>query len=249
MEFYRSNLHANRTLRILAVSLMLFFSSLSVVAHARSDVKTNGLKPDTRESVQNIGQALLLAKRSYKENQNTAALRDSIQQTRQLVNELTRPIMTQQIQLTKPNKTPQNTSNARPKSLPSDWHQARASEITQLQAASAKLRSQCQSIQSARNVKASPSLLDSVASFFTGKSNLNNSTKFVIEPVTDNALTHLEKIDSDIKIALALPAAQRQQRLHELAEELNISSKPVQADIKDNVAPTFSNRTQHRRSW
>lgn len=249
MEFYRSNLHTNRTLRILAVGFMLFFSSLSVVARASSDVKTNGLKPDTREYVKNIGQALLLAKRSYKEDQNTAALRDSIQQTRQLVNELTRPIMTQQIQLTKLNIATQNTSKVQAKSLSSDWHQAKASEITQLQAATAKLRSQCQFLQSARNIKASPSLLNSVVSFFTGKSNLNNPTKFVIESVSDNALTHLEKIDSDIKIALALPAVQRQQRLYELAEELNISSKPVQTDIKDNVAPTFSNRTQHRRSW
>ncbi len=247
MELYRLNLPANRVLRIVVISFILSFSSLPLVAHANSDIKTNGLKPDVMESVRSVGQALLLAKRSYKEDQNTAALRDSIKQTRKMVNELMRPIMTQQIQLTKLNKPTQNTSNLRSRNLPSDWHQVKASEITQLRTATARLRSQCQSLRSARNIKASPSLLDSVVSFFTGKA--NNSPKLVLEPVTDNALTYIEKIDSKIDVALALPAEQRHQRLRELAEELNISSKPTQTDNIDTVTPTFSSRTHHRRSW
>jgi len=249
MEFFSLNLYANRALRMVAIGLMLSFSSLSIIAHASSDVKTNGLKPDTRESVRNIGQALLLAKRSYKVDENINTLRSSIMQTQQLVNELTQPIMTQHIQLTQSKQSTQVAASVQPSSQPSGWHQAQASKITQLRAATAKLRSLCQSLQGAKSAKTSSSLFDSVTRFFTGKANRNKSTKFVFAPVTSSVLTYLEQIDSKIEVALALPAVQRQQRLHELAEELNITDKPIQTDNKDIITPTLSNRTQHRRSW
>jgi len=187
--------------------------------------------------VRSIGQALLHAKRSYKNDQNTSALRNNIKQTRQLVNELTQPIMTQQIQ------------NVRSTGLSTSWHQTQASKITQLRTAASNLRSQCQTIRGAKSAGVSPSILDSVISFFTGEVKSTNSSNHILTSVSENALTHLEKVDSEIETVLALPAAQRQQRLRKLAEELNIVGQPIRTDDKKIITPTLSNRTQHRRSW
>jgi len=251
MDFYGLNIQRHRPSRLLVFGLMLSFSCLPIAGQCSPAVEMSGLKPDTRESVRAIGQALLHAKRSYKGNQSNSALRDSIKQTRQLVNELTQPLKPQQIELVNPNQSAQGaaSANARSKLLPTGWHQAQATKIASLRTVTSNLRSQSQKLRSSRgNATATSSFFDSVIGFFTGRDKPVKSSMFILTPVTNSALTYLEQVDAEMEIALALPASQRQQRLRELVDELNIVGQPIRIDDKKIVSPTLSNRTQHRRS-
>jgi len=228
-----------------------------LTSHAESTGAVTGLKPETRESVRQVGQSLLRAKRAYVPDQDVAALRVSVDQVRRLVSVLTEPLKATTLQLeTVSTAAPTTTASVagQPVSQLAAWRQARAAEISQLRSATANLRSQCQAIRDQRQSaasKASPSLLDSVVTFFTGaQTDTEGADASIVTPVTAAALTRLEQVETDIEDALDLPAAERQQRLSTLAETLSLDGRRLRTDEDEKIAsPTLSSRTQHRRAW
>lgn len=222
-------------------------------ADSRADLKE--LKPETRESVRNIGQALLRARRAYKPDQNIAALRDDIDEIRRLLNLLTEPSVSAQIRLEPSANTSSGTRNLNKPSVPPSmsWRQARAPEIDRLRNAMSNLKKQSRMLrEKLGRAKASPSILDAIARFFTGaQQGAGGSHAIIMTPVTDTALSRLERLDTEVEAALALPAAERRRHLHDLVAALNIGSsrQRLRKAAEKTVSPTLSSRTKHRRTW
>ncbi len=235
--------YSKHCLVILGLGLLFGLYIRPVHSQTAAYFDTPGLEPETREAVVGVGRALLLAKRSYVPDPAVTALRNDIDQIRQLLAVLAQPLDGAEIQLQSVNT---------PAPSPPAWQQVRAAEINQLRSAAANLRSQVETFLDDRDgADVSPSFLESVVSFFTGEESrprVRGAGAQVAAPVTRAALLRLEQLDTEIETALSLPADERLQRLRELADVLRFDAERIHTADKV-VTPTMSTRTQHRRSW
>jgi len=238
---------------MLLLGLFVLAAWLPALTHAESDAITAGLKPETREAVRGVGQALLQAKRSYTPQQDITPLRDNIEQIRRLLGTLTAPAgMNPRIEIAITTSSAASPLTTQAVSRLPDWQQMRAGEIKQLRTATATLGQRCRALRKARMPTVQKmSLFDSVITYFTGKPAASVDGKLpVITPITSAALARLEQLDTEIAEVLALPAAERQARLKEMTVALRPGRQ--RPGVRDNPAeetPTFTSRTQHRRSW
>jgi len=237
--------------RALVLGLMLHMAYLPVHANAETRSEQTGLTPETREAVRGAGRALLQAKRRYIPPQDTAVLRDTIKRVRrQIVLLTTPPSSNTPIKI---NRAGASIVTNQSLSVVPDWQQDHADDIQQLSVATGELSQQCQTLRrEIEPVVQSRSLVNSVMSFFTGSSvSQTNAGPAVITPVTSAVLTRLEQVESEVAEALALPAAERQQRLELLIVSLKFNDQRVEIDDGEQerkaVSPTLSSRTQHRQ--
>ena len=208
-----------------------------------------GLEPQTREAVRGVGQALLGAKRSYVPDPEAAALRDSVEALHRSVSTLVQPLSPARLQLQPaPGAVAQSLAGQVQNAATTTPEPAHTEDISRLHSQLATLRQQVQARRDqARGTAVSPSLLDKVVGFFTGKPVDDNGRASVVTPVTDAALAHLEQVDAQLEAALALPAAERRQQLRTLQNALSVHDQRVLAIDSRTVTPTLTTRTHHRR--
>ncbi|GEM_PF-1900711 len=241
--------------RTLLLGLLITVAGSPAQSFAGSTEAPTGLKPETRAAVRGVGHALLQAKRRYTPQQDISALRDRIKQVRRLVKTLTAPVTASTwIKVVTSTPSAASSSTTPAVSQAPDWRQVRAGEIQQLQSATARLRQQCQALRKSVTPAArKTSLFDTVVRYFSGRPATSmNGKPNIIAPVTSVALARLEQLDTEVTDAIALPAAERQQRLKAMSVALRPGKQ--RTGIRDNTTevkptPTFTTRTQHRRSW
>lgn len=242
--------HRRCSRRSIAFGPIIGLAFLSVTAQADTAAQINELKPETRDAVRAVGQAVLRAKRAYTPDPAGVALRDDVKAVREFVKALAEPspntpirIQSAGAQSAAPSVSPETT-----------WRQARAADIGRLRSAVANVRTKSRALRekAAGAQRPSPSFLDSIMNYFTGAppSTVGKRTA-IVTPVTTPALSRLEGLDTEIDAALALPAAQRQQRLRDLIATLSPGeTSPQLHDVDEKpVSPTMTTRTQHRRTW
>lgn len=236
--------------RAMALGPLVGLALLSVTAQADTTAQAPELKPETRDAVRAVGQAVLGAKRTYTPDPDAVALRDDVKAVREFVAALAEPSPNTPIQI----RSAGAQSTAPSASPETAWRQARAADIGRLRSAVANLRNNSRALRekAAGAQSSSPSLLDSVVTFFTGGQRGADGTRTsIVTPVTTHALTRLEGLDTEIEAALALPDAQRQQRLRDLVASLSPGEPSPQLHVADEkpLSPTMTTRTQHRRTW
>ena len=217
-----------RRLLALCVIAVAVFSS---TAGAAPVAEVKGLKPETRDAVRGVGQALLRANRSYIPDPAVATLRNNVGTVRGLVKALAEPLTTKTIHLK--SIAPASSGAARIQGVPvspeAAWRQDKALEISRLRSAVADLRKRCQA--------------------FRKKTTGVHSA--VIAPVTPHLLARLERLDKEIESALNSPETERHQRMRDLVATLSPreSNSSVHNVAEKNISPTIATRTQHRRTW
>ncbi len=223
---------------------------LSVSVQADNTTHASELNPETRDAVRAVGQAVLRAKRTYTSDPTAVALQDEIKAVREFVKALAEhsantPIRIQSAgaQSTAPSVSPEAA-----------WRKARAADIGRLRSAVANLRHKGRALRekAVGAQRSSPSFLDSIVNYFTGvQPGTAGKRSAIVTPVTTHALTRIDGLDTEIEAALVLPAAERQQRLRDLAATLSPGAQRPRLHDGDEkpVSPTITNRTQHRRTW
>ena len=236
--------------RSIAFGPIIGLALLSITAQAETTAQANELKPETRDAVRAVGQAVLRAKRTYMPDPDAVALRDDVKAVREIVKALAEPspntpirIQSAGAQSTAPSASPETA-----------WRQARAADIGRLRSAVANLRNKSRALRgkAVGAQQSSPSFLDSIVNYFTGaQPSTAGKRTAIVTPVTTHALTRIEGLDTEIDAALALPAAERQQRLRDLIASLSPGeTSPQLHDVGEKpVSPTMTTRTQHRRTW
>lgn len=241
---------AHYSRRSIAFGPIIGLALLSITAHADTAAQANDLKPETRESVRAVGQAVLRAKRSYTPDPAAATLRNQIETVRDSVKVLAEPLPNTTIRVQSA-----GTQSAGPSVSPETaWQQARSAEIGHLRSAVADLRTKSRALRekAAGAQPSSPSFLNSIMNYFTGKQSPTAGKRTaIVTPVTTHALARLEGLDTEIEAALVLPAAERQQRLRDLIATLSPGGTSPQLHNVDEkpASPTMTTRTQHRRTW
>lgn len=236
--------------RLIAFGPIIGLVFLSVTAQADTTAQANELKPETRDTVRAVGQAVLRAKRTYTPDPAAVALQDDVKAARESVKALAEPSPNTPIRI----QSAGARSTAPSMSPETAWRQARAADIGRLRSAVANVRNKSRTLrEKAVGVqRSSPSFLDSIMNYFTGKqSRTVGKRTAIVTPVTTHALTRLEGLDTEIEAALVLPAAERQQRLRDLIAILSPGgASPQLHDVDEKPAsPTMTTRTQHRRAW
>ncbi|HEY5603133.1 MAG TPA: hypothetical protein VIM41_08505, partial [Gammaproteobacteria bacterium] len=140
---------ASHSRRTIAFGLTIGLVLLSVAAYADTTAQANDLKPETRDTVRAVGQAVLRAKRTYTPDPAAAALRDDVEAVRDLVKALTEPLPTTPIQIQSASaRSPRWTRSAGPSvSEAIAWRQARSAEIGRLRSAAASLKSRTRTLR------------------------------------------------------------------------------------------------------
>lgn len=201
-------------------------ATTATTAAKLSHLKISGpLSPAERARIQAVGQALLLSNQSLRRHPDRDAeqLRQQIIAVQAALAAVIAPVSTVPVQIS----TPSPTATRKALTVSSDaWPQVHAASVGRLRQAVAALSHHAQLLQQNRAAANHPGLLQTFSSWFNNAPVSAPGTG-IVTPVTDAALTRTATLPAAIEKALALPPAQRQQRLTALTEEFRLRATPI----------------------
>lgn len=218
--------------------LGLLLPLAAVADGVAADGGIRGLTPAQRDGVQHVGQALLLAKRTANAPTDLVELRAKVERFHNAVADLGAPVRTTTLTLT--NASQSTAPQAK------TWREARSVDIEHLYQAAAALRQRSRSSGTAAIPFGDNEAMRSIYAMLPDVADDIVVSDSIV--ATKASRQRIEHLHTDIDAALALPVAQRQQRLLELADEFQLRKHPsVQIAGSVAEAPTLSARTEHRR--
>ncbi len=222
-----------------------------------------GLTPAQRQQVQAVGHAILAAQRHAKRSAESEAIRKQIKQAKAQLDALMVPVSTGKISLASPSSTGLSASSVSAPPMTARakiqaWHHAHAAQLAKLDTVLVHLKTRSGEVLKAR-MPPQPGFWQHLWARVAGRSPARPQ-QAVVTSLSDAALTRLGSLQSEVKAALALPEAERHQRLAALSEQLTIRKRfPMDASAKDTrgqmqdtarkETPTLISRTRHRHSF
>ncbi|MEW6221090.1 MAG: hypothetical protein AB1634_16370 [Thermodesulfobacteriota bacterium] len=195
---------------------------LLLPAIGRAETAPQELPAATLEQVRSAGQALLKANHSFVPDPALAQQREDLAKARELILAVSRPQPPPTLKLTPAPGTA--ASLDREAQADDERTRTRAGQV-------AGLRKVCSAMATrGRSVAAASAGTSKRLGLRTG------------EPV----LSRLDSLPQEVEAALALPPHERQVRLRELAQELEIRPRPASWQPPEPT-PTITTRTSHRR--
>ncbi len=236
------------TRSLIILTLCITGQLLSSTAFADEQDRQAPLNAQQRTQIQGVGNALLKANRTYQPDEDASAIRAQVDQVRQAIETLTKPLDSTPLTVSVNNATATAsalTAQTASVSSAEQWQQARASQINQLNNELAKLRQHCDDYRNKQQAK-KPGLFKRFTALLSGN-NKPAKKHPVITEASERVLTRLENLGVEVDETLALPADQRQQKLLALSDSLRFQKQLViTPDAEPNDTPTYLTRTKHR---
>lgn len=247
-------------LRMGAVSgLMVSGLMLSSTALTAQEAPNVPLQPDQRAKVQAVGQSLIQAMRSAEPAQDREAIVAQIKSIKQQVDLMA--TLDTSSSLTLQGQTSVQSLSAQRQTKTDQAMNTLRARLNTLKGDTQSLRDQEQ--------KAEPTMWQRITRFLVQAETAAEPRNRVVKPLSVQAITTLDNVDSEVEAAMALPAQERHEKFKALSAQLTLSKKPVQDDntsgdiTRSNVVtmdgeaytapaketPTFQIRTKHRRTF
>lgn len=233
-------------LRYYGVMVLFLVSQAGGVKASDLQLMRSSLDPQKHNQVREVGNALLMANRTFQADTDADQIHQQIHRVRQALETLTQPLPTQILTLSTEQSLFPKQKTRNQSSISTQWHQARRKQIAELDSALSVLQ-QYRNDFRGKYQELESGFFQRLSAWALSAPTDENAVNPVITSVSEAALSSLETLEDDVNAALAAPPKERHQQLTVLAQRL--SFKKHAATLPESAqreTPTFVTRTSHR---
>lgn len=246
----------------LCVIVSAISCSLNVIAQ---DAPRTSLPPEQKAQIQQVGQAVIRAMRSAEPAPERKAVVAQIHAIRQQIKQINHlAALDTDTPLTLLQES--DVSVAQGASMPvraSQVSARRSADVATLRQQLGVLAGHTRTVRERQQRQVSePTVWQRLSRYFTTSEEDPQQGRSVLEPLSLTTLSSLDGLDTEVQSALAMPPAERREKLNQLAQRLELGKRPVQPAVGEDSTssqdahqeasqetPTLITRTQHRRNF